>query len=482
MQGEGEMRAATNGAGRPGSPGRHPETVVILGGGVAGLTTGLELRRRGWPVTILEREEEVGGLARTVTHDGFRFDVGGHRFHSHNPRLLDWLGELLGDDLLQVSRRSHIYLQDEFIPYPLQFPQALRIFPPRQLARVLGSYLAAQIKRATATEPAASFEAWVVRRFGRALYEIYFRPYTEKVWGIPCHELSADWAAQRISLPSLLAAIRRAIYAGRRPPATVVSQFHYPRCGFGMIAERLAQEIRQMGGEIITGATVTELAPAAHGFTVGYRRQGQRQQRSADRVISTIPLDALLGALPKGPATEAVEGLDYRDLICVFLAVEGSQVSGDHWTYFPQPELIFGRTHEPKNWSAAMAPEGMTSLVAEIFTSRGEPVWQTPDEALARQTVQQLDGLPFLSRRRVVDRRVLRIKNAYPIYRIGYVEKLKETRRHVDRFRRLHLVGRTGAFRYLNSDGVIEDAFALVDWLTGQAPRRVGVGEAYVVP
>lgn len=463
--------------------------MIIIGGGVAGLATGLELRRRGWPVTILERAGEVGGLARTVVHDGFRFDIGGHRFHSHNPRLLRWLQDLLGDDLLRVPRRSHIYLQGQFIPYPLQFPQALSIFSPLQLGRVLGSYVVAQARGVLAPQEAASFEEWVVRRFGRALYEIYFRPYTEKVWGIPCDRLSADWAAQRISLPSLLATVRRALWAGRRPPRTLVSEFYYPRQGFGMIPERMAEEVTRLGGEIITEATVTAVRPTGPSYVVRYERGGRTESVEGAHVVSTIPLGALLAALSGESANgsakttpAAFASLDYRDLICLFLAVDRPRVSRDHWTYFPQPELVFGRTHEPRNWSAALAPEGMTSLVVEIFSGRGEATWQKADETLARKAVDQLEALDFLPRGSVVEWRVLRVPNAYPLYRTGYAEELQRVRRRLQRFPRLHLVGRTGAFRYLNSDGVIEDAFALVDWMCGLSGERVNVSAEYSVP
>ena len=457
------------------------EAFVILGGGVAGLASGLELARRGRAVTILEQAGEVGGLARTVNHKGYRFDIGGHRFHSDNPRLLRWLQELLGDDLLRVSRRSHIYLQGQYVTYPLQFPGALRIFSPRQLMRVLGSYAAARSPQRVATA-AVSFEDWVVQRFGHALYKIYFQPYTEKVWGIPCHQLSADWAAQRISLPDLFTTIRRTLYAGRRPPATIVSEFYYPRYGFGMIPTRLAQALLNGGGQIITGATVRSVTPCAGGYSVSYETKSERRQISAGRVISTIPLNALLRALPPDPQAPADVGLDYRDLICVFLAINQPRVSRDHWTYFPQRDLLFGRTHEPGNWSKAMAPPGMTSLVAEIFTGRDEPTWQAADDTIAAQTVAELQALGFLSAGSVVDWRVLRVKNAYPIYRLGYKDDLARTREYLQQFPGLHLVGRTGAFRYLNSDGVIEDVLALVDWLSGQAPAHVDIGEHYVVP
>ena len=459
-----------------------PDDVIILGGGVAGLACGLELARHGWRVTVLEKAGEVGGLARTVQHAGYRFDIGGHRFHSHNPRLLRWLQELLGAELLRVKRRSHIYLQGQYVRYPLQFPEALRIFGPRQLLAVLGSYMAARWQQRHAATGPTTFEEWVVRRFGRALFDVYFRPYTEKVWGIPCHDLSADWAAQRITLPDLPATIRRALVGGRRPPPTIVSDFYYPQHGFGMISTRMAEALLRLGGRIVTGATVNALTPGKDAYSVSYQTQSSSGQVSAPRVISTIPINALLRALPSDPLAPADVGLDYRDLICIFLIIDREQVSRDHWTYFPQPELIFGRIHEPGNWSKAMTPPGMTSLVAEIFTGREEETWRMNDEELATTTVGQLQALGLLTAASVVDWRVLRVRNAYPVYRVGYAGKLRDAQRALQHYPRLHLVGRTGAFRYMNSDGVLEDALALVDWLIGQTPRRVDVGARYVVP
>ncbi len=472
-----------NGAGGPDrirSSG-HAHDVAILGGGVAGLASGLELARRGWRVTVLERGSEVGGLARTIEHGDFRFDIGGHRFHSHNARVLRWVQALLGDDLLRVERRSHIYLQDRYVSYPLQFPGALRIFSPRQLLRVLSSYAAARWRQRWSGSDARSFESWVVQRFGRELFEIYFRPYTEKVWGIPCSELSADWAAQRITVPNLAQTVRRTLAPGRRPPPTLISSFYYPRYGFGMIPARIAQALQEAGGRLLTGATVTGIQPHEGAYTITYQTEDGERDLRAGQVISTLPLDVLLRALPPDPVAPAGAGLDYRDLICVFLAIDQPQVSRDHWTYFPQRELTFGRTHEPGNWSAAMTPAGMTSLVAEIFTARNEEIWQWADDTIAKQTISQLATMRRLSPARVVDSRVLRVKNAYPLYRIGYEAKLQQARSYLAQFPGLHLAGRTGAFRYLNSDGVLEDVLALVDWLAGNAPRRSDVYEQYVV-
>ena len=225
------------------------EHIILLGGGVAGLATGLELARRGRQVTVIEKGPVAGGLAQTFEYETpageFRFDIGGHRFHSHKPEIIGWVKDLMGADLLHVPRISRIYLSSDgkagrqVRRLPAAVPRRAEHLLARPGRRILSSYAAATVRnRLNGSEPDVSFEDWVVRRFGRALYEVYFEPYTEKVWGISCQELSADWAAQRISLPSLSEAVKRAISPGAAPPATIISHFWYPRLGFGMIPDR----------------------------------------------------------------------------------------------------------------------------------------------------------------------------------------------------------------------------------------------------
>lgn len=468
------------------------EHVLLLGGGIAGLATGLELARRGRRVTVIEKGRQVGGLARTyVGRDDsqreFRFDIGGHRFHSHKPEIIAWIQALMGPDLLRVPRISHIYLQGKFVDYPIRFPSALSIFSPAQAARVVGSYGAAVIKhRLNGHRPDISFEDWVVNRFGRAMYDVFFGPYTEKVWGIPCTQLSADWAAQRISLPSLTEAVKRALIPGAEPPPTIISHFWYPRSGFGMIPDRMGQEITRLGGRVITGAGVSALRPLPGGrWQVEIQEAGGQQGIEADRLISSIPLNLLLAALPAETGAHAVERdfqLSYRDMILLFLALDRPRVSDDSWTYFPQPELVCGRTHEPRNWSQELAPAGFTSLAAEVFTSRGEPTWEMEDGQLVDRAVRDFEQIGFIPPHSLHHWWVLRVPFAYPVYYIGYADKVKAVKTFLaDRFPSLHLVGRTGSFRYMNSDGVIEDALALTDYLIGQQAEYIDVSKTYKV-
>ncbi len=456
----------------PVSPSHPAERVdvAVLGAGIAGLTVARELLRRGHRVTLLEKAGAPGGLARTFARDGFRWDLGGHRFHSNNPAVVDWLRELLGPELLTVPRVSHIVLGGRPVDYPLSFPDALSAFPPGRAAGMLLSFGLAQWRERG--RPDRSFEDWVVKRFGWGIYRAFFEPYTRKVWGIPPARLSAEWAAQRIGIPGFWEALRGALRPPADPPPTAISRFYYPRLGFGQIPETLAASIQALGGELRLNATPVRLAPAPPGADGSGLRLawteagaqgavGRRHELTARHVVSTIPLDPLLALLPGEPPAPA---LAYRGLICVFLALDRPRVSADSWTYFPDPDLLFGRVHEPKNWSPALVPGAdVSSLGVEIFTGPGESVWSWPDERLVETTVAQLAALGRLEPTEVRAAHVVRVPHAYPIYELGYAARLAGVRQWLAQWPTIHLIGRTGSFRYLNSDGVVEDAFRFLE-------------------
>lgn len=445
---------------------------IVLGGGLAGLTFAWEATRRGKQVVVLERGAQVGGLARTLTFGDYRFDIGGHRFVSKWPHITEWVLELMGDDMLKVPRRSRIHLNGRFVNYPLEMPNALTAFSLPKALHVVASYLKTRFL-STNHQEALSFEDWVVHRFGRALYEIYFRPYTEKVWGIPCTELSADWASQRIKLPSLGTAVKGSLLGATAPPGTLVSRFHYPRLGIGMIPDRLARQTEATGrGTIHLSAEVCRLEnDDEDGWRVHYRQDGERKHVTGQKVISTIPLVDLVEMLPDvdGVPPAPYRALSYRSLTCVFLSVDSSQISSDTWTYFPEPELTVGRTHEPPNWSRDMAPPDSTSLCVEIFCTEGDDVWRREDEELVNAVLQDLDGLGFLARERVQDSWVHRVADAYPVYHVGYADILHQVRDYLTRWSSLHLTGRTGSFEYMNMDKVIKEALRLAEDLAGAA-------------
>ncbi|HEY9716233.1 MAG TPA: FAD-dependent oxidoreductase, partial [Trichormus sp.] len=317
--------------------------------------------------------------------------------------------------------------------------------------------------------PEVSFEDWVVKRYGRKLYEVFFEPYTEKVWGIPCRELSATWASQRIGIPSMWRAIKHAIAPPKVAHATAISSFYYPRSGFGMIPETLRQEIEDMGGTIHTGASLQSCTPTKHeGFNIVFEKSDKSiESVECNHLVSTIPLNALLGAIPEELGSAEVLAkyeLEYRDIICLFIALNKKQVSEDSWTYFPLKHLTFGRTHEPKNWSKEMVPnDNFTSLCVEIFSSRGEPIWNMSDEGILDRVISEMNDVGWINKSEVHKSWVLRVPYAYPVYRIGYQQKLRAVRNYLAQWRNIHLVGRTGAFTYMNSDGVIEDVFRFLE-------------------
>jgi protoporphyrinogen oxidase len=445
---------------------------VVLGGGVAGLTIAREIARAGRSVTVVERGGTVGGLARTFRRDGFSFDLGGHRFHSNNPGVVNWLKALIGEDLLTVDRRSRISLAGRFIDYPIRLGQATRAFGAGRAVRSALSYLAA-VATPNGHE-AVTFEDWVSRRFGRVLYEIYFKPYTEKVWGIPCTALSADWAAQRISVPNLTRTVRNALFPPDSPAATAVRQFYYPRFGYGTIPDRLAEDVASEGQQILTSTSLATLR-FGHDDAVAEvtSAEGGTRRLHCATVISTLPLGALTEALAHDAvvAEAAAEArLTYRGVVLIFLAIGRTRISPDHWTYFPDAELLFGRSHEPKNWSAAMVTDpSLTSLALEVFSSPGEAAWESADRTLADRAAAELERLGWLRRGDVIASWVLRVPQAYPVHTLGYTERLARVRSALGRYPRLRLLGRTGSFAYLNVDGVVEECFRLASDL-GLAP------------
>lgn len=436
---------------------------AVLGGGLAGLTLALDASRRGRRVAVLEAGPQVGGLARTLVFGDYRFDFGGHRFYSTMPGITQWVRDLLGDDLLEVERRSRIRLGNRYVDYPLRIPGALTAFPAATVARVALSYGRSALHRSR-KEP-VSFEGWIVQRFGRALYEIYFRPYTEKVWGIACSELSADWASRRIQLGNLAAAVRESLSKRRRDLPTLASRFLYPGLGIGELPTRVAEQALATGRAALhLDSRVVSLAfdVDRRRWHVGYRHAGRRCEVLARHVVSTIPLPSLLEMLPgSGAARSAASGLTYRSLICIFVAAEGPRVSTDTWTYFPDRHVVFGRIHEPANWSPHMAPSGRTSLCLELFCSEDDAVWRRADGDLIGSALDDLAALGVLARSRVQECWLVRVPDAYPVYRVGYAERLQGVRTFFSQWPTLHLTGRTGAFRYLNMDGVIDDALRL---------------------
>ncbi len=452
--------------------------VVICGAGLAGLAAGHALAREGSEVVVLERETRVGGLARTLEHRGQRFDLGGHRLLTDSARVSSLVRDVVREPLLQVPRASKILLGGRYVDYPLRLLNAVSGLGLAATLRILQGWLAAQLGRRR-RRAVVSLEDWVVRHHGRPLFELFFKPYSEKVWGIDCTRISADWVAQRIQGLTLGEAVRQALV--RRSACalrTLSAGFLYPARGIGGIAEGLRREIG-MRGVVRTGAVVTRLVHRARRIERVLVREGGASASCRGReFVASLPLPALVKALwPAPPAAvlEAAARLRYRDLLLVAVRIGRERVTDQTWIYTPGRETSFGRVHEPKNWSARMGVPGETLLVTEHFCSRGDAAWQGADSALVGRTVQDLAALGLVRRDEVLDGTVVRVPCAYPLFEVGYGEACGVIGEYLAGFDNLHVVGRTGAFRYFNMDHAIEsglDAAAEVMARLAATPMR----------
>jgi protoporphyrinogen oxidase len=431
--------------------------VVVIGAGPAGLTAAYELSTRGIPVSVFEQDAQVGGLARTVQHEGFRFDIGGHRFFTKVPIVEQLWRTVLGDDLLTRPRMSRIYYRGRFFQYPLKALDVARNLGPWTSLTVLLSYIAARL-RPIPTE--TSFADWIVNHFGRRLYLIFFKTYTEKVWGIPCERIAAEWAAQRIKGLSLRTAVTSMFTkgpSGSKAIKTLIEQFEYPRLGPGMMWERMADIVRQHGGEISLASPVTRLRhDGRRVFAVDVASNGTSRTVAARHVISTMAVPQLLAALDPPIAAEAhaaAARLSHRDFLTVALMLEQADVFPDNWIYLHDDSVRAGRIQNYKNWSPEMVPDqSWTCLGLEYFCTVGDDLWTMTDEALIALGKRELAkiglGDPATVRKGVV----VRVRQAYPVYDSGYMAALEIVKRHLAAIENLQLVGRNGMHKYNNQD------------------------------
>jgi protoporphyrinogen oxidase len=425
--------------------------VLVLGAGPAGLTAAYALARRGWPVVVAEAEDQVGGLAKTVERDGYRFDLGGHRFFTKSDEVQALWEEVLGDKLLLRPRMSRIYWNGRFLDYPLRGPDVIRKLGPFELVRSSLSYLGAAMggKREEHT-----FEQWVSNRFGRRLFELFFQPYTEKVWGVPTSEIRAEWAAQRIKGLSFFTAGRSAFQGNPdNRVRSLIDRFHYPRLGPGQMWEAMTQRIEAAGGEVRVGVPVTRLE-VVDGAVVGASLGDEHVECS--HVISSLPLPTTVAvADPAAPqeVRDAAHGLRYRDFLTVALVLDAPDPFPDNWIYVHDPNVEVGRIQNYRAWSDAMVPEGDTSCLGlEYFCFEGDRLWSTPDVELLERAATELEKLGLGTQEQVRQGYVVRVPRAYPMYDAHYVQRVATIREWLGGIGNLQQVGRNGLHRYNNSD------------------------------
>jgi protoporphyrinogen oxidase len=432
------------------------QLAIIIGGGPAGLTCAYELSKNGVPGIVLESDHVLGGIARTVDYKGYLFDIGGHRFFTKWDEVQKIWDEILGDKFLRRPRLSRIYYSGKMFLYPLKPFNTLFGLGAIESVRIIGSYLRSRIFPYKKEE---NVEQWVSNRFGRRLYGTFFKTYTEKVWGMPCTEIRAEWAAQRIKGLSLISAVRNALLPGGRAKAkTLIDEFQYPERGPGQMWEMLAERIQRKGQKILKGRRVTRICHAGGKIThvVTNGPQGQEAFQGA-HFVSSMPIRDLIRALdPPAPpeVRESAEKLRYRDFLIVSLILNRANVVPDNWIYIHEPGVRVGRIQNFKNWSPSMVPDASkTCLGMEYFVFENDDVWSSRDSDLVEMAKRELVQLGLAKMEEIEDGTVVRMPKAYPIYDTGWTE-------HVDRIRHylqeampnLQLVGRNGMHKYNNQD------------------------------
>ncbi|MEP0392463.1 MAG: NAD(P)/FAD-dependent oxidoreductase [Erythrobacter sp.] len=453
--------------------------VAIIGAGPAGLTAGYLLTKQGKSVVIIEKDETyVGGISRTVEHEGYRFDIGGHRFFSKSQEVVDLWNEILPDDFIQRPRMSRIYYEGKFYSYPLRAFEALWNLGIIRSTICMASYLKYKL---FPIKEVKSFEDWTTNQFGKKLYSIFFKTYTEKVWGMPCDEMSADWAAQRIKGLSLWSAVvdglKRSLGLNKKPNdgqevKTLLETFRYPRLGPGMMWDAARDHILATGkGQVLMGHGLDRLAkigPNDEDYEWSMSAKGESGNATirAKHVISSAPMRELSKRIhPLPQSTLKADNLRYRDFLTVALMVKSDDLFPDNWIYIHDDRVQVGRVQNFRSWSPEMIPdESMACVGLEYFCFEGDGLWSSSDEDLIAQATREMEIMGLCDPKKVVSGAVVRQEKAYPVYDDDYEANVDAMRHELEeKHPSLHLVGRNGMHRYNNQDHAMMTAMLTVE-------------------
>jgi len=435
---------------------QKPESICIIGAGPAGLTAAYELSRHGHTGTIIESDDVVGGIARTVERDGYRFDIGGHRFFTKVPEIEKLWDEMLGEPMLVRPRMSRIFYGGKFYDYPLRATNALKNMGLIRATVCMLSYIKARIFR---NPDPKNYEEWVTNQFGAKLFDMFFRSYTEKVWGIPCNQIGADWAAQRIKGLSLGEAVRNAIFGAKRGKVvtTLIDQFRYPKFGPGQLWENTTEKLRARGWNVrLNTAVVGSVRDRNRMTSLTIRdREGNSEELPASHVFSSMPLRTLLQTMNPPPPTDvldAANALKYRDFLTIVLVIDQPDLFPDNWIYIHEPQVRMGRIQNFKNWSPYMVPDPSTTCLGlEYFVNQGDELWSSDDQKLIALGWEELNRIGLASGK-LIKGYVVRMPKAYPVYDTGYQERLEKIRAWLGTIENLYCIGRNGQHRYNNQD------------------------------
>jgi protoporphyrinogen oxidase len=449
--------------------------VLIIGGGPAGLTAAYQLAKDEVASVVFEKDDLVGGISRTVNYKNYHFDIGGHRFFTKVSRVEEFWKEILADELLSRNRLSRIYYNKRFFYYPLKPLNALAGLGIWSSFKILTSYIYAHLFPSKEEE---TFEQWVCNRFGHRLYQTFFKTYTEKVWGIPCSEIRAEWAAQRIKGLSLLQAIKSSLIKPRvngdkkKVITTLIDRFDYPKYGPGMMWQAVANRIQANGGDVRMNADVEGIVwngPRIEALEV--RLNGKVERVEGTEFISSMPVQELIRKFkPSVPeeVRQAADNLHYRDFLTVALIVNKRDLFPDNWIYIHDPDVKLGRIQNFKNWSPYMVPDQQkTCLGLEYFCFEGDGLWTMPDADLIELGTRELEILGLVDGKDVEDGKVVRMPKAYPVYDSHYRESLQIIRDFLNSIENLLPIGRNGLHKYNNQDHSMLTAMLAVENIQG---------------
>jgi protoporphyrinogen oxidase len=448
------------------TPGLRDTPTLILGGGPAGLTAGYLLAKQGFPVIIFEAEDQVGGIAKTEVREGpggeYRFDLGGHRFFTKVQEVDDLWHEIMREEFLKRPRMSRIYWNKKFLDYPLRGPDVIKKLGPIELTRCMLSYFWAQVKPKGRED---TFEQWVSNRFGKRLFNLFFKSYTEKVWGVPTSEIRAEWAAQRIKGLSFFSAAKAAFFGNKgNEIKTLIGEFNYPRYGPGQMWETMTDDITKLGGQVLLNTKVDKVV-----FEGGRATKviaGGKEYES-NYIVSSLPLRNIVGMAEPQPSPEVVaaaKGLRYRDFLTVSLVLDGEDLFPDNWIYIHEPDVEVGRIQNFRSWSPWMVPDPTKACIGlEYFCFAGDELWETDDDELVELGMRELETLGLATRDKLEFGFATRVPKAYPMYDMDYADRITAIRSWLDGLENLQQVGRNGLHRYNNSDHSMLTAMRAVD-------------------
>lgn len=436
------------------------QKVIIMGGGLAGLAAGFELAKAGKIVIVAEICDQVGGLAKTIEVRGHRFDTGPHRWYTKNDKVNEWMLKLLGKEVIRVPRLTRIYFDHKFFYYPIKLMNALTGIGIFKAFLAVVDYILARIKSRVLKTRLITMEDGYINQFGKTLYEIFFKRYSEKLWGEDCKKISIDWVGQRTRGLNILTIIKDTFFKSKNV-VSLVDEFSYPQNGVGRLAEKLAEGIMDKGGIILSGAEVVQINHQRNKITsVIIKKEGKRRVISGDYFISSIPLNDLVKRLKPRIDDKTMilaDKLSYRDELQVALFISKNHVTPDTWIYVHPKEIPFLRIMEMDNWSDKLSPTGTTSLVFEIACNVGDKTWNMKDKEVIEMVADSyISEFGLIRTEDIIGGYVHRVAKEYPVYHLGYREDVDKIKSSLSQYGNLQLIGRNGTFRYNNMDHSIE--------------------------